>query len=302
MIWQPLPCYAVLSPPVLMYVFLMPSTWLVNHWLQQSIPVRCDSGSSHGTHVYVYACIPNSPSSLIRLLSIVHPWFFNSLAPIIIIDPIWHYRTWSTDVDINNMLWHSTEVISLEMPEIFTNKDLWCILSSLLTHWGRVKHTCIGKLTSIGSDNDLSPGRHQAIIWTNAGILLIWPYLCENVIEIHTVSMKKMHLKMSSAKWWPFCLSLYVLMCPSMDLVVQIRPWCAQNVFKKYEYVFCIWYHSSTHKRFSCWDLFLTKMRTIFCSQYHGRWWLDRCKEPGHQQQCYWPIYPRMFKPRYQKG
>ena len=27
--------------------------------------------------------------------------------------------------------------------------------------------------TIIGSDNGLSPGRHQAIIWTNDGILLI---------------------------------------------------------------------------------------------------------------------------------
>ena len=36
-------------------------------------------------------------------------------------------------------------------------------------------HICIAKLTIIGSDNGLSPGRHQAIIWTTAGILLIGP-------------------------------------------------------------------------------------------------------------------------------
>ena len=42
-----------------------------------------------------------------------------------------------------------------------------------LTHWGRVTHICIDKLTIISSDNGLSPGRRQAIIWTNAGILLI---------------------------------------------------------------------------------------------------------------------------------
>ena len=34
---------------------------------------------------------------------------------------------------------------------------------------------CISKLTIIGSDNDLSAGRRQAIIWTNAGIWLIGP-------------------------------------------------------------------------------------------------------------------------------
>ena len=43
-----------------------------------------------------------------------------------------------------------------------------------LTHWNRVTHICVSKLTTIGSDNGLSPGRRQAIIWSNAGILLIW--------------------------------------------------------------------------------------------------------------------------------
>ena len=44
-----------------------------------------------------------------------------------------------------------------------------------LSHWGRVTHICVSKLTIIGSDNGLSPGRRQAIIWTNAWILLIGP-------------------------------------------------------------------------------------------------------------------------------
>ena len=39
------------------------------------------------------------------------------------------------------------------------------------------------KLSIIGSDNGLSPGRRQAIIWTNAGILLIEP-LGTNFSEI----------------------------------------------------------------------------------------------------------------------
>ena len=60
---------------------------------------------------------------------------------------------------------------------------------SILTHWGRVMHICVSKLTIIGSDNGLSPGRRQAIIWTNAGILLIWALettFSEIVIEIQT--------------------------------------------------------------------------------------------------------------------
>ena len=97
---------------------------------------------------------------------------------------------------------------------------LWLSTSSselyiVLTHWGRVTHICVSKLTTIGSDNGLSPGRRQAIIWTNAGLFLIWPLgtnFSEISIEIHTFSFKKMHLKMSSAKWRPFCLGLNVLM------------------------------------------------------------------------------------------
>ena len=36
-------------------------------------------------------------------------------------------------------------------------------------------HICVGNLSIIGSDNDLSPGRRQAITWTNAGLFLIGP-------------------------------------------------------------------------------------------------------------------------------
>ena len=66
----------------------------------------------------------------------------------------------------------------------------------------------------MGSDNGLSPGRRQAIIWTNAGLLLIGPLetnFSEILIEIHTFSFKKMHLKMASVKWRPFYLGLNVL-------------------------------------------------------------------------------------------
>ena len=41
-----------------------------------------------------------------------------------------------------------------------------------MTHWGWVMHICVNKLTIIGSDNGLSPGRRQAIVWTNAGIMM----------------------------------------------------------------------------------------------------------------------------------
>ena len=72
----------------------------------------------------------------------------------------------------------------------------------------------VNKLTTIGSDNGLLPDQCKAIIWTNAGILLIGPWrtnFSEILVEILTFSFKKMCLKISSAKWQPFCLSLNVL-------------------------------------------------------------------------------------------
>ena len=63
----------------------------------------------------------------------------------------------------------------------------------------------------ICSDNGLSPVRRQAIIWTNAGILLIGPLgtnFREIVIGIQTFSLTKLHLKTSSAKWRLSCLGL----------------------------------------------------------------------------------------------
>ena len=81
-------------------------------------------------------------------------------------------------------------------------------------------HICVDNLTIISSDNGLSPGRRQAIIWTNVGILLIEPLgtnFSEILIEIITFSVKKMHLKMSSGNWQPFCLGLNELMSGSTN-------------------------------------------------------------------------------------
>ena len=52
--------------------------------------------------------------------------------------------------------------------------------------WCRVAHKCVSKLTIIDLDNGLAPGRRQAIIWTNIGILsmgLLGPNLRQIVFE-----------------------------------------------------------------------------------------------------------------------
>ena len=73
---------------------------------------------------------------------------------------------------------------------------------------------CVSKMIIIGSDNGLSPGRRQAIILTNAGILLIRPFMpfginfIEILIKINTFSCNKMHFKMLYAKCCLFRLVL----------------------------------------------------------------------------------------------
>ena len=105
--------------------------------------------------------------------------------------------------DVNSLHWQSGLIIMYK--------------PTVLTHWGRVTHICVSKLTIIGSDNGLSPGRRQVIIWTNDGILLIGPLgtiFSEILIEIYMFSFKKIHLKTSSGNWQPFCLGL-------LDKIIQ---------------------------------------------------------------------------------
>ena len=107
---------------------------------------------------------------------------------------------------------------------------LWCFAITLF-NIGRVTHICVGKLTIFGSDNGLSLERRQAIIWTNAGILLIGPLgtnFSELLIEIQTFSLKKIRLKMSSAKCCSFHLGINIFrqlrMCSLLTLRSASHP------------------------------------------------------------------------------
>ena len=112
----------------------------------------------------------------------------------------------------------------------------------LLTHWGRVTHICVGNLAIIGSDNGLSPGRSQAIIWTDAGILLIGPLgtnFSEIWIGIQTFSLKKIHLKMSSAKWCLLCLGLNVLIQDYSGISQGAMTWLVNDGVSYVNW--CVW-------------------------------------------------------------
>ena len=102
---------------------------------------------------------------------------------------------------INEFLWHSTTgnfavnaPATLLYNEIQTTYLKLVKIKKNLTHWGRATHICVSKLTIIGSDNGLSPERRQAIIWINAGTLLIVPLgtnFSEILIEIQIFHWRK---------------------------------------------------------------------------------------------------------------
>ena len=69
----------------------------------------------------------------------------------------------------------------------------WDCLSCFNSLRPSYAYICINKLTIIGSDNSLSTEQHQAIIWTNAGILLmgfLGTNFSEILSEIHMLSIK----------------------------------------------------------------------------------------------------------------
>ena len=84
------------------------------------------------------------------------------------------------------------------------------------------------ELAIIGSENGLVPLWHQAIIWTNDDILLIRPwgtYSNEILFKIQKFSLKKIHLKISFVKWWPFCLGLNMLILGLLwNFLISCRP------------------------------------------------------------------------------
>ena len=121
--------------------------------------------------------------------------------------PYFYYEMIPRGQYCDHSLQLSMKYLKVPFPSLHS---VWSV-EDLVTHWGRVIIYASVTYAIIGSDNGLLPGRHQAIIWTNGGILLIGPLgtnFNEILIEIYTFSLKKMHLKILPGKRWPFCLSL----------------------------------------------------------------------------------------------
>ena len=217
----------------------------------------------------------------------------------------------------NKLQWIATHIFSFKKMHLKISSAKWrpfCLCFNVLTHWGRVTHICVCKLAINGSDNGLSPGRRQAIIWTNDGIMLVGP-LGTNFSEIsivtHIFSLKKMHLKISSAKWRPFCLCLNVLrsswelisigpgdgLVPSGDkpspepVMNKMRHWATKSLVKIV--IFCaifFFYISEVQVHWSrLWKAFPLwgKPHNILCTGFS--WVQENGKSPGIRKQNSWP-------------
>ena len=155
--------------------------------------------------------------------------------------------------------------------------------------WSRVTHICVSKLTIIGWDNGFSPGRYRAIIWTNAGLLLfrsLGANFSEILSKIHTFSYKKMHLKMSSAKWWQFCLYLNVLIYKGMtdvctDGLGQWNPLLFSNKLPDPVWVVITIYPWWRHQM----DFF--RVTGHLCGEFTGPRWIPRTKASDAELWCF---------------
>ena len=98
----------------------------------------------------------------------------------------------------------------------FSGRSDWFWLVYWITYWGRVTHIFVSKLyhhwfrywlVSYTAPNHYLNQCWDIVSWTTG------TNCSDIIIEIQTFSFKKMHLKMSSGKWRPFCLGLNVIMC-----------------------------------------------------------------------------------------
>ena len=89
--------------------------------------------------------------------------------------PLRNKHQWKSNQNTKPFIQENAFEIGCEMTAILSRRSWVKIRSRTLTHWSLVTHICVSDLISIGSDSGLSPGRRQAIIRTNAVILLLRP-------------------------------------------------------------------------------------------------------------------------------
>ena len=96
------------------------------------------------------------------------------------------------------------------MGMIFSSAN-YCFLWILLIHWGRVTHTCISKLTIVGSDTGLSPSHYlnqcQDIVYRTLTNILQWNFNRNSYIFIQENAYENAIWKMEALLSRPQCVN-----------------------------------------------------------------------------------------------
>ena len=146
-------------------------------------------------------------------------------------------------------------------------------------------HRCVSRLTTIGSDNGLSPCRRQAIIWTSVGILLFGP-LGTNfseilIIYLHSIKcIWKCRLEIGGQffgqlNWFQWMFSLIYTMT-LMGIPTYTSLLLATSLF---------WYrrktmHETGVKRMDskwAWHVIIWLLPWAYCIKYHLNREISKC-------------------------
>ena len=131
-----------------------------------------------GTMIMIFTCSP-------RILFFQLCFWINTL---------WWIQIYVKHVWLDKNTWcHAKHLINIGGKDMINSK----LIYSRLTHWGQVTHMC-HKIIIFGSDNGLSPGHHEAIIWTCAGMLLIGPI--GSIFNDILIKFIQFHSRNSSSK------------------------------------------------------------------------------------------------------
>ena len=147
---------------------------ITQHWFRWRL------GAKQATSLYLNQCWPDS---LMNICGSRWRWVKEKKKTLSIFchfSPLWCTCGWSL------FSWKTRTYLSETFNAMPADK--------LVAQGARVLATMVLTKAIIGSDNGLSPNRRQAIIWTNAGIVLIRPLgtnFSPILIEIHTFSFKK---------------------------------------------------------------------------------------------------------------
>ena len=120
----------------------------------------------------------------------------------------------------------------------------FCLGHNVLTHWGRVTHICVGKLTIIGSDYGLSPETALSHYLNQCWNIVNWilgnklhrNFNRNSNISIHENALEDVVCELASILSQPQCVKDpkdAVRQCVHVVMIHAVKPVCSDHLSKK---------------------------------------------------------------------